>query len=77
MNEHWKLELHCKTCKECIPGFNEKQSDDEEHTTHDWQKVSDKSTECVYVAENGDFRTAPATPGLLKINVPSIFKLAP
>ena len=57
LNEHWELELYCKSCEKCIQGFYEGQSehclpDDEEHTTHEWQKVNNKCTKCVYVAKN-------------------------
>ena len=57
LNEHWELELYCKSCEKCIQGYYEGQSehclpDDEEHTTHEWQKVNNKCTKCVYVAKN-------------------------
>ena len=45
LNEHWELELFCKTCEEFIEVFYEGQSenclpDDEEHITHEWTKIS-------------------------------------
>ena len=57
LNEHWELELYCKTCEQCIQGVYEGQSkhclpDDEVHTTHEWHKVSNKCNECVYVTKN-------------------------
>ena len=44
LDEHWELELFCKTCEEFIQVFYEGQSenclpDDEQHITHEWTKI--------------------------------------
>ena len=56
-NEHYKMELYCKTCEKCIIGHYESNSENcipdvEEHTTHEWEKIKNKCTECVYISKN-------------------------
>ena len=51
------MELYCTTCDECIIGYYESNSENcipdvEEHTTHEWRKIENKCTECVYIAKN-------------------------
>ena len=61
LNERCTMELYCKTCKECIGCYYETNSDnglpdDKDHTTHEWQIIKNKCTECGLLSKNATTR---------------------